>query len=79
MCMGLSYRSRRFHRDWAYERITVVIARVQRSERDLASRSPRRKLRALCKLLPESTFVAVREFVKRRKAELAAERRAARV
>jgi hypothetical protein len=77
VCLGLSYESRRRHRAMLYEGITVPMARSERLQRDLASRSPRRKLRALCKLLPESTFTEVRDLLRRRKAELAADRMAA--
>jgi len=76
---GLSYRSRRFHRDRWYEGIGALIERLECLKRDLASRSPMRRLRAHAALDPTGKCRELLRFVKRRKAELAAERRAARV
>jgi hypothetical protein len=64
------------HRNRVYEGITVVIAQIERLKRDLASRSPRRRLRAHAALDFTGKCRDLLLFVRRRKAELAAERSA---
>jgi hypothetical protein len=74
----LSYRSRRFHRNRVHDGITVVIARIERLKRDLTSRSPMRRLRAHAALDTTGKYRDLLLFVRRRKAELRAQRRDAR-
>ena len=72
VCLGLTYRTRQEHRSWI-ERTTWVFREMDRLHGDLRSRSPRRKLRALARLVPELGIVLGRSrglgVVKRAEAE----------
>ena len=62
-CMGLTYRSRRFHRDRWYEGIWGLTERLERLKRDLWSRSWKRRLRARAALDPTGALGELLRFV----------------
>ena len=58
-CWGLTYESRRLHRNWWYQNLDLPELWMKRNLRDLESRSARRKLRAMMRIDPWTTCALI--------------------